>query len=185
MKLLVATHNPGKAQELKQSLQGLNLEVLSLNDLNLKDDVEKTGDTFKANALLKARYYCQLADLPTLADDSGLEIHALNNEPGVKSRRWKGYSMSDQELIDYALERLKGIPLQKRTANFSVCLALVFPDKKEYTTEAKSYGLILEKQQTPITPGYPFRSIFLSTESNTKLHHRQQALEKLKRYLLN
>jgi XTP/dITP diphosphohydrolase len=190
MKILIASHNPAKITELSKFLNGLNFETCSLNDLDIHEDVEETGITFEENALLKARSYSKLADLPTLSDDGGIMIDALNGEPGVKSRRWKGYPLDDQELLDYTLERLLDVPTEKRTAHLVVVLALVFPDGQEFTSQSSINGIITEKQMIPISEGFPFRSIFfvpqfekmlgeLSHEEHEAINHRLKALQLL------
>ena len=194
MKLLLATHNEGKAKELKEFLVDFGVEALSLNDLNINDDIEETGATFTENAILKANFFAKKTGLPTLADDSGIEIDALNGEPGVKSRRWKGYPMTDQELIDYTLERLKNVPAEKRTCKFVTVLALVRPNKKVEFGFGSLAGIITEKQMIPIQNGYPFRSIFyvsrykkmlgeLSPAEHAEANHRHDALKQLKPFL--
>ncbi|MBU1131977.1 non-canonical purine NTP pyrophosphatase [Patescibacteria group bacterium] len=181
MKLLIATHNQGKIKEFSELLKPYNTECVNLSDLNIHENVEETGNTFAQNALIKAKTYCNLANMPTLADDGGIMIDALNGEPGVKSRRWKGYEMSDEEMVDYTLERLNGIPTEKRTAHLVVNLALIFPDGREYSSEAAIDGVIADKQLIPIIKGYPFRSIFIVSGINkvygelTEEEHRQYA----------
>ncbi|MCD4760329.1 non-canonical purine NTP pyrophosphatase, partial [bacterium] len=110
-KLLIATHNPGKFEEIKNRLSSLNVDIISLKDLNIKEDFEETGDTFKANAKGKAEFYYNLSKVPTLADDSGLVVDALNGEPGVKSRNWLGYRGTDKEILNHLMERMKDVPV--------------------------------------------------------------------------
>lgn len=190
MKILIASHNPAKIKELSGFLTELGFETCSLNDLDIKEDVEEIGTTFEENALLKARAYSKLTNLPTLSDDGGMMIDALNGEPGVKSRRWNGHVMGDQELLDYTLERMQGIPAEQRAAHLVVVLALVFPDGREFTSQAAIDGLITEKPMIPIQEGFPFRSIFLvpqfgkmlgelSHEEHETLNHRLKALKLL------
>ena len=110
-KFLIATHNPAKFKELKQSCQFLinkGIEILSLENLKIKNKPAETGNTFKQNALLKAKYYADLSKCVTLSDDGGLCIQILKGEPGVKSRNWLGYEATDEELISHALKVLKG-----------------------------------------------------------------------------
>jgi len=166
MKLLIATHNPAKVAEFKTLMTDWPFELVSLTDLGIASDVEETGKSFEENALIKANFFHKLTELPTLSDDGGLEIDALNGEPGVKSRRWRGYKMTDQEMVDYALERLKDVPPEKRTAKMRVVLCLKMPQHKPIFGSAALSGIITAKQERPITEGYPFRSILFIPKLN-------------------
>lgn len=193
MKLLIATHNQGKLNDFKNLLKDYPLEIVSLDDLSINEDVEENGKTFEENSRTKARFFCKLANLPTLADDGGLEIDALNGEPGVHSRRWNGTRMTDQEMVDYALIKLHGVPKEKRTARMVAVLSLVFQDGREFQSRAAIEGIISEKQETAIMPGYPFRSIFfvkeigkiftdLTEEEHDRINHRIPAIKELSKY---
>ena len=187
--LLVATTNPGKLKEYKELLKGLPFKVISLKDLNIIQEAEEGEKTFEKNAIKKAMFYSKLANLPALADDSGLEIDYLNGEPGVDSRYWPGYRATDQELIDLALQKLKGVPQKKRGSKLKVVLALAISSNKIFTTESEINGFITTKPQRLI-PGYPFRSVFylpkfkkvfseISFEEEVKIGHRKEAFQKL------
>jgi len=196
MKLVIATHNVGKAQELKKFLALWNIEAVSLEDLSITDDVEETGTAFQENALIKAKFFCDLTNLPTLADDGGLEIDALNGEPGVKSRRWNGTRMTDEEMINYTLLKLKGIPAEKRSCRLVSVLALCRPGEEPKFGRGTIEGSIVEKQMIPIQAGYPFRSIFLvpkykkmlgelTPAEHESINHRYAALQQLKSFIMN
>src|SRR3990167_9202120 len=107
-RLLIATTNPGKLAEIRRFLSDVPLELVSLNDVDIKERVEKTGKTFEKNAILKAKFYAQKSGLPTIGDDGGFEIDALHGEPGVKTRRWihKDRDSTDEELIAHTLKKL-------------------------------------------------------------------------------
>lgn len=196
-KLLVATTNIGKLEEIKYFLRDLPIESLSLADLKIKEKIEEDGKTFVENAIKKAKFYAELSDMPTIADDGGLEIDYLKGEPGVKSRRWiEGKEASDEELIEYTLLKLKDVPLEKRGAQLRAVLALAFPDGKVYTSEGKVRGVIAEKPFQNRTAGFPFRSLLylteikkfyhqndLTKEENLKYNHRGKALKKLKKII--
>jgi len=169
MQLVIATHNEGKAKELKKFLQLFNIQGLSLSDLNITDDVEENGKTFQENAVIKANFFSDLTKLSCIADDGGIEIDALNGEPGVKSRRWKGYRMTDQELVDYTLERMHNIPAEQRTCRLVSVLALCQPRQKPILGRGTIEGSITEKQRIPIEEGYPFRAIFYLPQYNKML----------------
>ncbi|MDE2213262.1 MAG: non-canonical purine NTP pyrophosphatase, partial [Patescibacteria group bacterium] len=136
-KLLIATSNPGKAGEYRQVLSELPLKLVLLSDLGLSS-IEETGATFEENARLKAESYFQKSGLPCIADDGGLEVDALNGEPGVKSRRWKtgDENVTDEELVAYTLERMKGIPDEKRRARLRLGMAFADREGEIFTTEA-------------------------------------------------
>ena len=189
-KLLIATTNPAKLREYKELLKNLPLELISLKNLGIKKRPNENGKTFRANAVQKAKFYSKLTGLTTISDDGGLEIDYLNGEPGIKSRRWTGLQATDKELINFALERLKGVPWRKRGAQFRVILALAMPGKKVLIFEGKKRGIILTKPRGKLIPGYPFRSIFylpkhgksfneLSFKEEIKIGHRRKPTKKL------
>lgn len=193
--MLIATTNPGKLAEIRYFLADLPVKLIGLADKGISAIVRETGKTFAENAILKAKFYAKKTGLPTLADDGGLEINALRGEPGVKSHRWLSGDRdnSDEELISYALKRLEKVPLGKRGAQMRVALALVFPDRQVYTSEAKIRGIIPLLPSRHRTKGYPYRSLLflprlnkfynqdeLTPAENDRYNHRKQALEKLK-----
>ena len=141
-KLLIATGNPGKARELAEVLEGLPLQLTTLTNEGIKATVEETGATLEENALLKARAYSALSHLPTLADDSGLEVNALNGEPGVYAKRYAGENATDQERVQYLLTKLQGVPWERRVARFRAVIAVVLPSGREQVCEGIVEGLI-------------------------------------------
>lgn len=193
-KLLIATTNPAKLAELKKFLSDLPFETLSLSDVGITESVEETGKTLEENAILKARFYAKKSGLLTLADDGGFEIDALGGAPGVKSRRWihGDLESSDEELINYAISKLKGVPMEKRGAQLHLVLALATPGKgKVYTSEDSVRGFIPLKLSTKREKGFPYRSLLffpkfgkfygeLTPKEHEELNHRKKALEKLR-----
>jgi len=124
--LLIATSNKGKVGEIAALLEGLDCRAIGLEDLpQVPPPVEETGTTFVENALIKADYYQRVSGLLTLADDSGLEVDALDGRPGVYSARYGGEGLSGAEQIALLLEEMKDIPEEKRTARFVCAVALV------------------------------------------------------------
>lgn len=194
MKLLIATTNPAKQEEIKEALQSLKdrkIEFFSLADLNIEQEPKETGDTFEENAKIKAKFYAEKAGMPAIADDGGLEIDILGGQPGVKSRRWPGYEAGDKELIKYALKKLQGVPLRKRAAKLVTCVCLYHPQTKKFFCQKESIdGFIAQKPSRKPTRGYPFRTIFivkkfnkyyddLTKEQHQKINHRLKAVKKL------
>lgn len=128
MKLLLATNNNGKLQEYRYLLEGLPLELLTPDNIGITLDVAETGDTYVENAGLKALSLARTGRLLTLADDSGIEVDALNGEPGVRSARYAGDGASDTDRVQFLLGKLTGVPWNKRTARFRCVIAIAVPD---------------------------------------------------------
>jgi len=126
-RLLVATRSAHKLRELRELLGPTAPPLVSLDDLGIADEVEETGTTFAANARLKARAYARLAGMPTLADDSGIEVDALDGGPGVRTRRYAGDQATDAENNAKLLAALEGLPPERRGARYVCVLALVDP----------------------------------------------------------
>lgn len=126
-KLLLATNNQGKISEYYQLLEGIPFKLVSLAEEGIDYIVEETGETIEQNARLKATAYASLSQLLTLADDSSLEVDALNREPGVRSARYLGEKVSFGERMEHILARLEGTPWEKRSARFRCFIALTIP----------------------------------------------------------
>ena len=130
--LLIATSNPGKMREYVRLFRDSHFQLLSLEDLGISHEVDETGLTFRENAWLKASEYAALAGIPTLADDSGLEVDVLGGEPGVKSARYGGEAChTDQDRVALLLRSLEGVPWEKRTARFRCVINIVGPGDSE------------------------------------------------------
>lgn len=127
-RLLVATRSVHKLAELRELLALDHGELVSLDDLGIAGDVDETGSTFEANARLKARHGARVSGLPTLADDSGLEVDALGGGPGVRTRRYAGENATDKENNAKLLAALEGLPPERRGARYVCVLALAMPD---------------------------------------------------------
>ena len=127
--LLVATRNPGKMREYRQLLADYPGRLISLDDAGVPDEVEETGDTFHANAVLKAATYAQLSGHLTISDDSGLEVHALGGAPGVYSARYGGDAcQTDADRVALLLQNLAHTPWEQRIARFICCTAIASPN---------------------------------------------------------
>jgi XTP/dITP diphosphohydrolase len=128
-RLLVATRSRHKLAELRDLLHLHHAELVDLDDVGILDEVEETGSTFAANAALKARFYARRSGLPTLADDSGLEVDALGGGPGVRTRRYAGEQATDADNNAKLLATLAGLPPEERGARYRCVLALALPDR--------------------------------------------------------
>jgi XTP/dITP diphosphohydrolase len=195
MDCLLATTNQAKQREILSILADVPVRWRTLSDLPGAPEVEETGNTFEENAVLKARAYAAWSGLPTLADDGGLAIDALGGEPGVNSRRWiDGRDSSDEELIAHTIERLSGVPLERRGAQMIVVEALVLPNGEVVTSSGAIKGVIAVEASPRRDPGFPFRSVFflpnlgkyygdLTTEEHERINHRREALKHIAVYL--
>jgi XTP/dITP diphosphohydrolase len=129
-RLLVATTNQGKLKEYRRLLEGVPFDIIGPADLGIAAEVAETGATFEENAILKATTLCAASGLPTLADDSGLEVDALEGEPGVRSARYAGDDATDAQRIKFLLKKLKKVPPGYRTARFRCVIAIAMPGGK-------------------------------------------------------
>lgn len=191
-KLLIATTNPGKLKEFSQLLKDLSINVVSLKDIGITDDVEETGKTYKENSHLKALFYAKKSGLPAIADDGGMEIDALDGAPGIKSRRWLGYHATDAELIDYMKKVAKELPKDNKTAYFKTVVTLALPNGKVFSSYGEVKGEIAQEPLLHLLEGYPYRSFFylpklkkfyhdqeLTTEEQKEYNHRYKAVQQL------
>ena len=191
-KIIFATGNEGKMKEVRMILEDLGLPVLSLKDAGITADVEENGTTFEENAQIKAKAIMEMTGALVLADDSGLEVDALDKEPGIYSARYMGhdtsYHIKNQNLID----RLEGKVGEERSARFVCAIAAAFPDGRVLTTRGTMEGQIGYEEKgengfgyDPIfyLPEYQCYSAELSLEEKNKLSHRGKALRLMKERL--
>ena len=142
-KVILATGNQNKVREVRQILEGLDLDVRTMKEEGIASDPEETGETFEENALIKARAIAdQAAGAIVLADDSGLEIDYLNGEPGIYSARYLGEDTSYDVKNAKLIERLEGVPKEERTARFVCAIACILPDGRSFTTRGTIEGYI-------------------------------------------
>jgi XTP/dITP diphosphohydrolase len=141
-RLLLATSNQGKINEYLQILDGLPYDFISLKDLDIAADVKEDYPTYRENALHKAKSYSDISGLITLADDSGLEVDALQGAPGVLSARYAGENATDADRVNLLLSNLKNVPLEKRTAKFICFIALTLPGGKSELYYGECSGII-------------------------------------------
>ncbi len=192
-RLIFATGNEGKMKEVRAIIGDLGLEILSQKEAGIHPVVEENGKTFEENAVIKAEATAKLCpDALVLADDSGLEIDYLNKEPGVYSARWGGEDTSYVVKNQMILDRLAGVPKEKRTARFVCVIAAVVPGGRVLTAKAAMEGFIGEAPAgengfgyDPIfqVPEYGCSSAELTMEQKNKLSHRGKALEEMKTLL--
>jgi XTP/dITP diphosphohydrolase len=165
--LLIATTNQGKLREYAAIFAGLPLELRTLRDLGIDDDVEETGATFAENAQLKAEYYAKRSGLVALADDSGLEVHALDGEPGVRSARYAGPGASDADRIALLLKNLERVPFHARLARFVCVIALARPGGPVELVEGTLPGVI---EMAPRgSNGFGYDPLFYLLDENATL----------------
>jgi len=191
MKLLIASSNKGKIKEIKKILNDFDVELLNLDDIGYKKNVEEPAMTFEGNAIIKAMTIGEESGLLTLADDSGLEVDILNGEPGVKSARW--VSGNDQDRYKALLLKLKDVPDEKRGAQFRTVIAIYNPkNKKIITCEGVFKGKILREARGE--NGFGYDPIFysheakktnaeMSLEEKNSISHRAKALVEARRIL--
>lgn len=185
--LVLATKNQGKVAELRRILDGLDVQLLSAADVALPD-VEETGDTFEANALLKARESAAACGLPCVSDDSGLVVDALDGEPGVRSARYAGTHGDDDANLRLVLERMSGV--EARTARFVCVAALATPDGREWTVRGELEGVLTTEPRG--SGGFGYDPIFqpldqdgrttaeLSPQEKDAISHRGLAFRALR-----
>ena len=188
-KIIFATGNEGKMKEIREILGDLDIQLLSLKDAGITADIEENGNSFEENAVIKATAIRDLTGEIVLADDSGLEIDYLNKEPGIYSARYMGEDTSYHIKNANLIERLDGVPDEKRTARFVCAIAAAFPDGTVRTVRAAMEGRIGYEEKgengfgyDPIfyLPEYGCSSAELSMEEKNKISHRGKALRAIR-----
>lgn len=188
MKLVFATNNPHKLDEVRKIVAG-NIEIVSMADINCQDDIPETADTLEGNALLKARYIKNKFGYDCFADDTGLEIEALNNAPGVYSARYAGPGHDAEANMQKLLHEMKG--MENRKAHFRTVIALILHGK-EYLFEGIVNGTIIGEKRG--TDGFGYDPVFvpdtyadtfaeLGNDVKNKISHRAEATRKLTAFL--
>lgn len=192
-KLLIATTNKSKIRELSGFLNDLSLELVSLEEVGINQEVEETGTTYGENSKLKAITYAKLSGLPTLSDDSGLEIAALNGEPGINAKYWAGQEGRDEDLVKKMRQVTQDLPDHNRHAVLKCVITLATPDENFWQTEGSVAGVIAKNPLERLIQGFPYRSFFYLPEINKYYHeselteaeekaynHRYKAIEEIK-----
>lgn len=191
MKLVVATRNNGKLKEIKNYLKDYSIVLKCLTDYPQIPEIKEIGETFYDNAFLKAKTVSRLTNLPTLADDSGLEIDYLGGKPGVYSSRW---GKTNQERIKKVIQALQNTKEEERKAHFVCVMSLVTPEGGTFTTEGICTGKItlLPKGQSGfgydpifIPDGYNLTFAQLGPDIKNNISHRAMALRKMVRIIID
>jgi XTP/dITP diphosphohydrolase len=191
-KLLLATNNRGKVREYRSLLKNVPLELVTMDEVGITTVVDETGETMEENAMLKATLLAGESGLLTLADDSGLEVDALNGEPGNLSARYAGENASDEDRIKYLLSRLENVPLEKRTARFRCVIAISNPNGELKICSGECRGVITMEPKGK--EGFGYDPIFyipplgrtmaeLTPEMKNQVSHRAQAAKKVYKIL--
>ncbi len=189
MRLLIATRNPGKLKEYEQLLAGLPVTLTYLSGEGIAHEVEETGETFADNAIHKAEEYARISGLLTLADDSGLEVDALEGGPGVQSARYAGPRATDEDRYQLLLERMRDVPRQERGARFRCVIAVAEPEGGVWTTEGKCEGVIALAPKGE--HGFGYDPVFhlpdqeqtmaqLAPEVKNRMSHRARAAQEIR-----
>ena len=185
MKAVLASKNPHKLAEIQAILSGLGVEVVMESELGLDIDVDETGTTFEENSRLKAEAVMRAANMPAVADDSGLMVDALDGAPGVYSARY-GHKSSDGERTAFLLENMKDVPDEKRTAKFVCVITCLWPDGRKIVARGECPGVITHEVHGE--NGFGYDPVFylpelgmtyaeLPSEQKNAISHRARALQ--------
>ena len=166
MNLVLATNNEDKIKEIKYLLEDLPVTIFSRNDFLEFPDVEETGQTLKENAILKAKTIAEFCDMPALADDTGLEVDALDGAPGIFSSRYAGENVSYADNVNKLIKELASVPKEKRTARFRCVIAIDWNDGNIETVEGVCEGFITEDVQG--TQGFGYDPVFYYPQKNKR-----------------
>jgi XTP/dITP diphosphohydrolase len=189
-KIIFASKNEGKVKEVRHILNGINAEILSLNDVGFTDEIHETADTFEGNAKIKAEIIYNKFKLPTIADDSGIVASQLGNEPGVYSARYAGENATDEDNNNKLLERLKSFP-EPHKGKF-VCAAVYYFGADFILAMGEIAGSIIKEPRGTngfgydplfLPDGYDKTTAELPPEIKNKISHRFRAFNQLKKYL--
>ena len=186
-KLVIASNNAGKLREFRELLSPFGFDVVSMKEAGFSKEIVEDGETFEENAHIKARAVFEATGLPTIADDSGLEIDFLNGAPGVYSARYAGENATDKERCEKVLEEMHGVAKELRDARFVCSIYFIFDDEDEYSVRGEVCGYIGDE---PVGEnGFGYDPIFMldddesmatiSSDEKNKISHRAKAFEKL------
>lgn len=192
MRIIAATQNAHKLEEIYAIIKDFDMELVSQKEAGFDVDVEENGTTCEENSFIKASAICRLTGEPAIADDTGLFVDALGGEPGVNSARYSGVHGDDKASIKKILKGLENVPYEKRTACFVTVITLVYPDGRKIVARGECHGHISEEERG--TNGFGYDSVFipegydktfgeLPHEFKNSISHRAKALERLSQLL--
>jgi len=191
-KIIFASQNKGKVKEVVHILFDLSIEIISLADLNEQIEIIEDGDSFEANAIIKAKQVYNKCKLPTIADDSGLVVEQLKGAPGIYSARYADKDGNDKANNRKLLEELKKYP-EPHIAKF-VCAAVYYDGQEHHTAVGEFKGRIIDEEKGThgfgydplfVPDGYSITSAEMKPELKNSISHRFNAFNKLKKYLIN
>ena len=191
-KIIFASQNKGKVKEVVQILNGLDIDIISLADMNDQIEIIEDGDSFEANALIKAKQVYNKFKLPTIADDSGLVVDQLNGAPGIYSARYAGEDGNDEANNKKLLDELNNYP-EPHIAKF-VCAAVYYNGEEVHTATGEFNGRIIDEEKGQhgfgydplfVPDGYSITSAEMEPSIKNSISHRFNAFNKLKKYLIN
>jgi len=195
VELIAASRNPKKIMEMEAITKEFGISIVSRDDAGLpQTEIEEDGDTFEKNSFKKAYEIMKMSGLPTIADDSGLEVDWLGGAPGVYSARFAGEGSTDEENNKKLLDLMKDVPKALRTARFVSVITVVFPDGRSLVARGETEGYLLEEEHG--TNGFGYDPLFvplekdvsyaeLSAEEKNMISHRGKALRRLRELLSN
>jgi len=195
MTFVIATNNAKKLIEFRRVLDRLNIDSISLKEAGVDVEIEETGTTFEENSLIKARTVCAITGMPTVADDSGLEVDCLGGAPGVYSARYSGENATDAKNNQKLLEDLKGFKPEEKTGRYVSVISCVFPDGREFYTRGTCEGWVGTEEKGENGFGYdPLFGVdaehtfaMLTPDEKDAIRHRGNACrefaERLKDYI--
>ena len=194
-RIVIATQNDGKVNEIKQIFQGVKgVTVVSAKEAGVTEDVVEDGKTFAANALKKAVFVAKRTGQWAMADDSGICVDALGGEPGVSSARWAGENAPGNRWVELLLSKLQGVPEEKRTAHFETMAVLINPQNEAFFFRGIVRGRILVEPRGQAHPRLPYDIVFvpdgetrtfseMSDDEKNAISHRGRAFAQLKEFI--
>ncbi len=196
MNIILSTRNPSKAEQIKAMFIGLPVTVQTLDEAKIAGEAVEDGSTLQENALKKALYAWGEASPKAwaMADDTGLFIHALNGEPGIKAARWAGEDARTEDITNFCLSKLSGIT--DRRATFETCVTLISPEGQQFSFSGKIDGNILTAAKTEPQPKMPYSPLFMpegtdkvwaemTVEEENAISHRGRAFRQVVEFLKN